>query len=74
VRQIFLAGIAILSPERSEGLAVILAFALGKNSGSAGPLHGGKGSAWEGGSRVPCIFRWTGSPSIPRKSFRTSVW
>jgi arylsulfatase A-like enzyme len=31
-----------------------------KNSGSAGPLRGGKGSAWEGGSRVPCIFRWPG--------------
>lgn len=27
----------------------------------APPLHGGKGSTWEGGFRVPCIIRW---PSV----------
>lgn len=26
----------------------------------APPLHGGKGSTWEAGSREPCIFRWPG--------------
>jgi arylsulfatase A-like enzyme len=30
------------------------------NAGSAGPLHGGKASTWEGGQRVPCIMRWPG--------------
>ncbi|MBT3482264.1 MAG: sulfatase-like hydrolase/transferase [Opitutales bacterium] len=28
--------------------------------GSSGGLRGGKGSAYEGGSRVPCIIRWPG--------------
>ncbi len=28
------------------------------HSGSADPLRGWKMSAWEGGSRVPCIVRW----------------
>lgn len=29
-------------------------------AGSAGPLRGGKGTTWEGGTRVPCIARWPG--------------
>ncbi len=28
--------------------------------GSAGPLRGNKGSTWDGGMRVPAIFRWPG--------------
>ena len=28
--------------------------------GDAGPLRNGKGSCYEGGSRVPCIVRWPG--------------
>jgi arylsulfatase A-like enzyme len=32
----------------------------GNHSGSAGPLREGKGTNWEGGTRVPCIMRWPG--------------
>jgi arylsulfatase A-like enzyme len=32
----------------------------GIDGGSAGPLREGKGSTWEGGVRVPAIFRWPG--------------
>ena len=32
----------------------------GNNAGSAGPLREGKGTAWEGGVREPCIMRWPG--------------
>ena len=32
----------------------------GNHSGSALPLREGKGTALEGGVRVPCIMRWTG--------------
>ena len=30
----------------------------GDHAGSAKPLREGKGTAWEGGVRVPCIMRW----------------
>lgn len=30
----------------------------GTHAGSAGPFREGKGTAWEGGTRVPCIMRW----------------
>ena len=32
----------------------------GDHAGSAGPLREGKGTAWEGGVRSPCIMRWPG--------------
>ena len=33
----------------------------GPQGGSPGPLHEGKGTTWEGGMRVPGIFRWPGT-------------
>ncbi len=32
----------------------------GDHAGSAGPLREGKGTAWEGGTRVSCVMRWPG--------------
>ena len=32
----------------------------GNQAGSAEPLREGKGTSWEGGTRVPCIMRWPG--------------
>lgn len=32
----------------------------GEHAGSAGPLREGKGTIWEGGTRVPCLMRWPG--------------
>jgi arylsulfatase A-like enzyme len=32
----------------------------GDHAGSAGPLREGKGTAWEGGVREPCVMRWPG--------------
>jgi arylsulfatase A-like enzyme len=37
-----------------------------KNGGIAGPLHGGKGTTWEGGMREPTIAWWPGQ--IPAHS------
>jgi arylsulfatase A-like enzyme len=36
----------------------------GDHAGSAGPLREGKGTAWDGGTRVPLLARWPGR--IPR--------
>jgi len=33
----------------------------GDNAGSTGGLREGKGTAWDGGTRVPCIMRWPGT-------------
>ena len=32
----------------------------GNHAGSARPHREGKGTAWEGGTRVPCVMRWPG--------------
>ncbi len=32
----------------------------GDHAGSAGQFREGKGTSWEGGTRVPCIMRWPG--------------
>ncbi len=32
----------------------------GDHAGSADPLREGKGTCWEGGTRVPCVMRWPG--------------
>lgn len=32
----------------------------GEHAGSALPLREGKGTNWEGGTRVPCLMRWPG--------------
>jgi arylsulfatase A-like enzyme len=32
----------------------------GNNAGSAGGFREGKGTTWEGGTRVPCLIRWKG--------------
>ncbi|MFC2089897.1 sulfatase [Bacteroidota bacterium] len=32
----------------------------GNHAGSAGPLREGKGTAWDGGMREPCVMKWKG--------------
>lgn len=60
----------VLDALRSEGLErdtwVIFTsdngpwLSYGEHAGSAYPLREGKGTSWEGGTRVPCIMRWPG--------------
>lgn len=40
----------------------------GIDGGSAGPLREGKATTWEGGMRVPAIFRWPGKIPAGRRS------
>lgn len=40
----------------------------GNHAGSAGPHREGKGTAWEGGTRVPCVMRWPGKIPAGRTS------
>jgi len=40
----------------------------GNHAGSAGPLREGKGTSWEGGTRVPCLMRWPGHIPAGAKS------
>jgi arylsulfatase A len=40
----------------------------GIDGGSAGPLREGKGTTWEGGMRVPAIFRWPGKIPAARST------
>ncbi len=44
----------------------------GDHAGSAGPLREGKGTSWEGGTRVPCILRWPGR--IPAGTTSGARW
>ncbi len=39
----------------------------GEHAGSALPLREGKGTSWEGGTRVPCIMRWPGKVPAGRE-------
>jgi arylsulfatase A-like enzyme len=40
----------------------------GIDGGSAGPLRDGKGTTWDGGERVPGIFRWPGRIPAGRRT------
>ncbi|MEZ5197019.1 MAG: sulfatase-like hydrolase/transferase [Bacteroidales bacterium] len=47
----------------------------GNHGGSAFPLREGKGTAWEGGVRVPCVMKWPGEikPIITTDEFMTTM-
>jgi arylsulfatase A-like enzyme len=45
----------------------------GIDGGSAGPLRDGKGTTWEGGVRVPAIFRWPGRIPAGRRTDRIAA-
>jgi arylsulfatase len=40
----------------------------GDHAGSAGPLREGKGTSWDGGTRVPCVVRWPGKIPVGSKT------
>ena len=40
----------------------------GDHAGSALPFREGKGTSWEGGTRVPCIMRWPGQIPAGKKN------
>lgn len=40
----------------------------GDHCGSTGPLREGKGTEWEGGTRVPCIMRWPDKLGVGKSS------
>jgi arylsulfatase A len=44
----------------------------GEHAGSAGPFREGKGTVWEGGTRVPCILRWPGM--VPAGTTSEARW
>lgn len=47
----------------------------GNHGGSAAPLREGKGTAWEGGVRVPCVVKWPGkiTPNSVTDEFATTM-
>jgi len=47
----------------------------GNHGGSATPLREGKGTAWEGGVRVPCIIKWPDNiePNSTTDEFMTAM-
>lgn len=45
----------------------------GTHAGSALPLREGKGTAWEGGVRVPCIMQWKGKIPANRTVSRPAM-
>lgn len=45
----------------------------GGHSGRALPLREGKGTAWEGGVRVPCIMRWPGMIKAGREEAKPAM-
>ena len=57
---------ALKQNELEENTLIIFAtdngpwLSYGDHAGSAYPLREGKGTSWEGGTRVPCIMRWPG--------------
>lgn len=44
----------------------------GNHAGSAAPLREGKGTAWDGGVRVPCVARWPSK--IPAGTVSSTPW
>jgi len=47
----------------------------GNHGGSAAPLREGKGTSWEGGTRVPCVMRWPGKipAGVTRDDFLMTI-